>query len=196
MRHLGGPADGSARGAQCAGVMAVYGPRTTMAIGLRLSEDDRGKSYVSVAFEVSLTDDGWTVTRKRLTLGDTGKRVFAPGNLRAGQERPVRAPPSRRAPAAGRLAEAHLAAGVRDAPELLADEQVHAAVHRGDGPGRQLRPHRGLWRLLQPILALAQGQTPAAVRVRADRDDRRVRGRHVDRREGRLASRRAHLLDH
>ena len=195
---------------QCASVMAVYGSRTSIAIGLRLNDEEkRSRGSQLIALEVTLTSIGWVVTRKRLTIVD-GKNVFAPGNLRASQERsvslmlkwtqfcckgyiqvrnlllfsgfcklwrqnfclypfeipfPLNLSRGKRVvnlvgkvwvllvmDRARSLNTSIYYVGVCHVNRLLAGEQVHPAVHRGDSPRRLPRSHHRVWSILQPIV--------------------------------------------
>jgi sedoheptulose-bisphosphatase len=60
--------------------MAVYGPRTTLAVALAAHVT----AAAAVAFDLTLNPvkRHWSVARQQLTIAPAG-RVFAPGNLRA-----------------------------------------------------------------------------------------------------------------
>jgi sedoheptulose-bisphosphatase len=65
---------------QSASCMAVYGPRTTLAVALAAHVT----AAAAVAFDLALNPvtRSWSVARQQLTIAPAG-RVFAPGNLRA-----------------------------------------------------------------------------------------------------------------
>ena len=64
---------------QIAGIVVMYGPRVTLAIGLSSSITKSGES---IAMELTRTDSHWVVSIPRINIAPTHK-TFAPGNLRA-----------------------------------------------------------------------------------------------------------------
>eukprot|EP01062_Namystynia_karyoxenos_P016162 TRINITY_DN1588_c1_g4_i1.p2 TRINITY_DN1588_c1_g4~~TRINITY_DN1588_c1_g4_i1.p2 ORF type:complete len:346 (+),score=108.72 TRINITY_DN1588_c1_g4_i1:69-1040(+) len=67
---------------QVAAVVAVYGPRVTLAVALA------GAAGGGAAFELTLRRPGeWRVTQPRFKVAPAGK-IFAPGNLRATDDHP------------------------------------------------------------------------------------------------------------
>lgn len=69
---------------QVAAAVALYGPRTTLAIALPATSNNNNEARL---FEVTLVQDRtvWELSRDRITIDATGK-VFAPGNLRASND--------------------------------------------------------------------------------------------------------------
>lgn len=67
---------------QVASAVTLYGPRTTLCIALPSASTDLGND---IAFEVTLTNDGFVVSRPKIEIQSSGK-VFAPGNLRASND--------------------------------------------------------------------------------------------------------------
>jgi sedoheptulose-bisphosphatase len=68
-----------------ASAVSLYGPRTTLLIGLHSSS----REGPSIAFEVTLVDDRsrWELSRDSVVLREEGQ-IFAPGNLRATNDNP------------------------------------------------------------------------------------------------------------
>ena len=61
---------------QVAALMAVFGPRTVLLIGVQ-----------NILFEIILTESGWTVSRKPGSMSiATEASIFAPGNLKASND--------------------------------------------------------------------------------------------------------------
>jgi sedoheptulose-bisphosphatase len=70
---------------QVASCMAVYGPRTHLAVAL----SGKVTGGEPVAFDLTLRpeESTWVISKEKLTIGPSGK-VFAPGNLRATFDNP------------------------------------------------------------------------------------------------------------
>jgi sedoheptulose-bisphosphatase len=70
---------GRTGGEQVAALIALYGPRTTVALALNSSAAVSG---TRVCMELTMHPHGWVATREALTIAPKAK-IFAPGNLRA-----------------------------------------------------------------------------------------------------------------
>lgn len=64
---------------QVAAIIAQYGPRITIVLGLNSSVTVDGKP---LSMELCFSPEGWFVTVPKITISPTSK-IFAPGNLRA-----------------------------------------------------------------------------------------------------------------
>jgi sedoheptulose-bisphosphatase len=70
---------------QVASMVALYGPRVTIALSLNGSATATGEP---IAMELTMQRDHWIVSRPRFSVAPKGK-TFAPGNLRATADNPA-----------------------------------------------------------------------------------------------------------